>query len=225
MKTSIKRFGSILIAIMMVFACCAAFAESDEYSVNDDRYPTKYWGFMTADEIQHFEDIGWQRITGVLWYDTNDDNSYVDMFEVGDTQELINQGYVCHIIYTWVCPGEKLGKFTEQSVSCGYWQLNAAEAAQFFTNYEYPALQVSDSQKTGVLYESNWAKDGKFVSDPDDSMSQEELSQYSFVRVAFNEYNRGYGETVVLLNGDVLVFSLEEAVEIGGFDAEIPRWN
>ena len=225
MKTSmIKRFVTFLMAIMMVFACTAVFAEGDEYSVTDDRYPTKYWGFMTQEEIAHYEAIGWTRNTGVLWYDT-EDNSFVDMFEVGDTQELINKGYVFHVIYTWICPGEKLGKYTEQSVSCGYWQLSAEQAALYHSTYEVPQLKVSESEKTGVLYESNWAVDGKYASEPDESMSEEELLKYSFVRVAYNEYFRGYGEDVVLLNGDVQVFSIEEALEIGGFDSEMPRGN
>jgi len=224
MKIS-KRFMGIVMAVILVLSCVSAFAEGDAYATRDERYPTKYWGYMTPEEIAHYEAIGWQRVTGVLWYDTTDDNSWVDMYEVDDIQGLINQGYVFHVIYTWVCPGEKLGKYTEQSVSCGYWQMNVEEATQYHATYELPELDLSRVKKTGVLYESNWARNGEFASDPDDSMTEEELNEYTFVRVAYDQYTVGFGEEIVLLNGDVQEFTLAEAVEIGGFDAEIPRWN
>ena len=225
MKNSmVKRLVSMFLVILVTLVFCgAAFAEGDAYDVRDERYPDKHWIYMTPEEIASYEAIGWQRICGVLWYDTTD-YSYTDFTEINDPQELINEGYVFHIIYTWVCPGEKLGKYVEQSVSAGYWQLNADEIRAFLVNYEYPTLTVPAS-KTGVLYESNWAKDGAFTSDPDDSMSDEELQQYSFVRIAYNDYNLGYGEDIVLLSGDVQVFTLDEAVAIGGFDSEMPRWN
>ena len=223
MNTFIKRFFGILMAIVLVFSCAACFAE-DAYDLRDERYPDKYWGFMTPEEIAKYEAIGWTRNVGVLWYDTAD-NSFVDLFEVGDTQELVNKGYVFHIIYTWICPGEKLGKNMEQSVSCGYWQLSAEQAAAYHANYEIPELRVSDSEKTGVLYETNWVLDGQYASEPDDSMPAEELAKYTLARVAYNEYFRGYGEDIVLLNGDVLTYTIEEAIEAGGFDSEMPRWD
>ncbi len=221
-----KRFISLILVVLMAFVSCAAFAEGDAYSFSDDRYPTKHWAYMTQEEIASYEAIGWQRTVGVLWYDTAD-YSYVDFAEIPeDPQELINSGYVFHVIYSWVCPGERLGKYMEQSVSAGYWQLSVHEIRAFYAGgYQYPQLVIDPAKKTGTLYESNWAKDGAFASDPDDSMTEEELNKYEFVRIAYDEYNLGYGEDIVLLNGDLQVFSLAEAVEIGGFDGEIPRWN
>jgi len=222
----IKRFVSIFLSLLMALSCTVAFAEGDTYAIQDDRYPTKHWAYMTQEEIASFEAIGWQRTTGVLWYDTAD-YSYADFSEIPeDPQSLINDGYVFHVIYSWICPGEKLGKYMEQSVSAGYWQLNVDEIKAFYQNgYEYPQLTVNPAKKTGTLYESNWAIDGEFATEPDDTMPQEQLDKYEFVRVAYDDYNLGYGEDIVLLNGDVQVFSLAEAVEIGGFDAEMPRWN
>ncbi len=233
MKTSIKRFVSIILSLVMVICCTAAFAEGDVYAIRDERYPDRHWAYMTDEEIASYEAIGWQRVTGVLWYDTKD-YSYTDFGEISeDPQELINEGYVFHVIYSWICPGDKLGKYLEQSVSAGYWQLNVDEIKAFYASgYEYPQLTVNPAKKTGTLYESNWVIDGKYASDPDDTMPQEELDKYEFVRVAYDDYNPayddynpGYGEELVLLNGDVQVFSLAEAVEIGGFDGEMPRWN
>lgn len=230
MKTSLKRFVSIVMALLMVFTCTAIFAEGDVaegdvyLAARDERYPDRHWIFMTADEISYYESLGWQRTTGVLWYDTTDENSAVSLFEVDDCQKLINEGLVFHIIYTWTCPGDRLGKYTEQSVSCGYWQLNAQQAQEYHSTYVLPELRVSDNEITGKLYESNWAYEGQFAEEPDDSMDPETLSKFTFVRLGYNEYFKGYGETKVLLNGEVQEFTLDQAVEIGGFDSEMPKW-
>lgn len=216
----------LMIMGMTVFACAdgnTGVTEGDAYDLNPANWPNRHWCYMTANEIAQYEAIGWQRYTGVLWYD--DEGKAMDFAEVQTDaiQNLYNKGYSFHVIYHWLCPGEKLGKHQEQSVYVGRWKLSPSQAIEYHNTYVVPELtMVGDSQNS---YYSQWYFKNQESKEPEDSDPVEILPYYSYVRHIFETYMLGYGSELYLRTGNYDCYSLDEAIAIGAFDSEIVHWE
>ena len=229
MKT--RNLVSLVLVICMLMGLGSAVAraegdiEGDIYTLNNEDYPTRHWKLMNHEEFQAFIEKGWKPNTGVLIFKKIDGvMTYVGEVNVDSldkVQDLYNEGYCVVVLYNWLHDGESLGKHTEQSVSVGYWVLDTVQAAEFFRTYQVPELFLEEEAVPTKGYYSSWYLDGQSAMDPSGEESRLVLDMFSFVREEYDVYDRGYGEQVVLKNGNTLVYTFDEAVAAGGFDDEL----
>ena len=212
----------ILVSIMMVASLLlAGFAiaeeEGDIYYFQPAGWPDRHWAFMTSEQIAAYEAAGWVRYTGTLWYDSENHHiEFVDI-NINDIPQLYNDGLWMAVLYSWVHDGPSLGKKTQQNVSVGYWHVTAEQATEYIKTYVQPELPQLPQYPNAFGYYSYWYLDGQEAAEPE-SLDQK---GYNFVRYEHNVYKLGYGQEIVLLNGEVLVYTLDEAVKLGGVDDEL----
>ena len=217
------RFVSLFVVVAMLLSLGSAVAEGgDIYTLTNNNYPDRHWCYMTDEEVKSYEDAGWEAYTGVLWLK---DWEYVGEPEATSVEavqtELYANGWRLYVIYSWIHDGASLGKHTEQSVSAGYWQLDAVQAGEFLCTYEVPQLVVGTDEVPAKGYYSGWYLDGQSAADPNGEESELVLSLFALVREEYEVYDRGYGEQLVLKNGKRAIYSFDEAVAAGGFDDEL----
>ena len=230
MKT--RNLVFLFLAVILVMGLGSAVAraegdiEGDIYTLNDKDYPTRHWKLMTFEEVKAYIDAEWETYTGELWFHQEADGSLtyvgdppaVSLDQVQD--QLYNNGWRLVVLYNWRHDGPSLGKHSEQTVSVGYWILDAVQAAEFMATYETPELYLDEAEPAKGYY-SSWYLDSQSAMDPSGEESRLVLDLFSFVREEYDVYDRGYGEQVVLKNGNTLVYTFDEAVASGGFDDEL----
>ena len=229
MKTRNLVFLFLVVLLVMGLGSAVARAEGDIegdiYTLNNN-YPNRHWKLMTPEEVKAYTDAGWEPYTGVLWFHQEADGSLkyvgdppaVSLDQVQD--QLYNNGWRLVVLYNWIHDGPSLGKLSEQSESVGYWIQDAVQAAEFMATYETPELYLEAEEPTKGYY-SSWYLDGQSAMDPSGEESRLVLDLFSFVREEYDVYDRGYGEKVVLKNGNALEYSFDEAVASGGFNDEL----
>lgn len=201
----------------------------DSYFFNSEGWPTKHWIYMTDGEIKSYESFGWKRETGVLWYDSERYVVEFDELKTSQIQNLYNQGHTFHVLYTWTCPANKLNKYTEQSVSVGYWQFSPAQARVYHESYEVPEIEVDSlSELPAVQFMSQWYYDGQACDTPDTELT-ENIDKYIRVRYVFDMFDFGFGSKLYLRNGDLVEQTFEEALKAlndGKYaENELHVWN
>ena len=221
-------FTMSMVNITTAVADGANLVGTDTYSLNPEGYPSKHWCLMTEDEIALYEELGWERVTGVLWYD--DERYVIDFTEINtaDIQNMYNAGYTCHVLYTWVCPARKLNKYQEQSVSVGSWILSPEQAEEYQTTVVVPWIDVMGlNENPEVSFMSQWYYENMASSMPDINLT-EGKEKYLYVRYVFDTYEYGKGSVLYLRNGDQLEYTFDEVLEVvetsGGFENELPVW-
>lgn len=224
MKKRFVLFMATLICLSVVvlgYAEGSGEMEPDAYDFNPDNYPNRHWIFMEDEEIASYEEIGWQRYVGVLWYDAEQEEAdFREEVAISSIQELYNQGYTFHIIYHWVCPGEKLGKHQEQSVYAGRWILSPKQAIDFHQTYVVPDLTLAGREE--VNYHSLWYYNNQECEEPDASVKEKERQNYRFVRQEYNHYDMGYGSNLYLRTGGYVEYTYDEACQLESVDGEMP---
>jgi hypothetical protein len=205
----------------LLATCIFAVAEEgDIYNLNEAGYPDRHWALMEPEVVASYEEAGWIRMTGVLWFDK--DNHVVEFVDVNVSEipDLYNKGYYFAMLFNWVHDGPTIGKNMEQSVSVGYWKFNADEAINFHNTYVEPALpELGDPAEFG--YYSYWFLDGQSAMEPTGEESDAVKALFQLVRFEYNLYSFGNGEQIALMNGNTVIYSLEEAIASGGLDGEL----
>ena len=232
--TKTYRFVSLFVVVAMLLSLGSAVAEGnnnieavesepgDIYTVNAAGYPDAHWCFMTDDEIAAFEAAGWERYTGTLWlknweYVGEEPDAYPE-----DVQsKLYSDGWRLTVRYSWRHNGETLGKHTEQSVNVGFWVLNAVQAEDFLRTYQVPELNVEENEDHTQWYRSVWYLDNQESYAPSGEESDTVLDLFKLVRIGHDLFDRGFGEIVVLRNGEQDIYTYAEAIAAGGFEDEL----
>ena len=229
-----KRFVSFVLMLVLCTMTSVVVAEAllgDEYELNPEGWPDRFWGYMTPETVAEYEAMGWQKYRGMLWYDPNAEYAK-EVDQMADLtsekiQDLYNQGYTCHVIYHWLCDGRLLGKHQEQSVYVGRRILSPQEAGEAYATGVSNALEDPVYENTGVEpsveYYSMWFYNGKEAAEPKDNELDDD--NYKFVRIEYDAYDFGYGARLYLRNGNFVEFSLKEILELGSVDYEIVHWN
>lgn len=229
MKKWFVLLTSILFIGMMSVTFAVAEVEGDVYEVNPAGWPDKHWAYMSSAEIAQYEQSGWTRYVGTLWY--NSDCKYAKEIEeldeilVDSVEEYYNAGYTLQVIYHWVHDGRTLGKHQEQSVYVGRWILSREQAKACCGRGRMLIEELPNnlSEVTPLPeYYSMWLYDGKESAEPQDG---DDVSKYAFVRIAYDAYDMAYGEKVLLRNGDVVIFGFDEILELGSVDYEMIHWE
>jgi hypothetical protein len=220
----------VLVACMLMsmsMVSVTAVAEGDVYYFEENGWPGRHWEYMSEYLIADYEAEGWERYTGVLWYDKDWNAADFVFVDVDKIDELYNQGYSFHVIYSWICPVEISGKTGEQSVYVGRWILSREEAKAYYTTYIKPEIpaELGDAE---IVYMSQFYYEGK-ACEIDGTEGEAILEDVMFIRFLFDNYSFGNGSELFIRTGEFEDYNCSyvlKMIEDGdAFFYEMPSWK
>lgn len=218
----------VCILMSMGIVCTTAVAEGDVYYLDSAGWPSRHWEYMNDSLIAEYEAEGWERYTGVLWYDKDWHAADFQNVAVSDIKELYDEGYTFHVIYSWICPADVLNKNGEQSVYVGRWILSSDQAIEYHKTYVKPEIPSELPNDVDAVFISQFYYNN-MACELDGTESEEVLENVEFIRHQFDNYHFGKGSELFLNSGENESYDYEAVLEIlenaGGFFNEMPAWN